>query len=225
MKSGCEKEEEYKLKQGIGETVVLEQLRGDRKGKAQTRGDFFLRVSQQQSPLPRSGCSAVPRRTIMDNRPVPRRRTGAVRHLLQLACVLLACSSQLLMAEANSWWSLGLTPIQRPEMYIIGAQPLCSQLSGLSQTLEKKHQLQSSVAPVLWVSVLDHHPARLKSQQAMGRATSNQQVSVKSAAGGQSVGEPRCLLLFSLPLRIDGGLCPPGLYGGVRQPIVPRLFF
>lgn len=29
--------------------------------------------------------------------------------------------------------SLGLTPIQRPEMYIIGAQPLCSQLSGLSQ--------------------------------------------------------------------------------------------
>lgn len=29
--------------------------------------------------------------------------------------------------------SLALTPIQRPEMYIIGAQPLCSQLSGLSQ--------------------------------------------------------------------------------------------
>ncbi|KAM4712158.1 protein Wnt-5b isoform 1-T1 [Anableps anableps] len=98
-------------------------------------------MSQQQSTLPRTGCSAVPRRTIMDNRPVPRRRTGAVRHLLQLACVVLACSSQLLMVEANSWWSLGLTPIQRPEMYIIGAQPLCSQLSGLSQSQRKLCQL------------------------------------------------------------------------------------
>lgn len=29
--------------------------------------------------------------------------------------------------------SMAMTPIQRPEMYIIGAQPLCSQLSGLSQ--------------------------------------------------------------------------------------------
>ncbi|KAI9533658.1 Protein Wnt-5b [Dissostichus eleginoides] len=76
----------------------------------------------------------------MDTRPVPRRRTGALRHLL-LAAAFLACSSQLLVVDANSWWSLALTPIQRPEMYIIGAQPLCSQLSGLSQGQRKLCQL------------------------------------------------------------------------------------
>ncbi|XP_023273731.1 protein Wnt-5b isoform X2 [Seriola lalandi dorsalis] len=76
----------------------------------------------------------------MDNRPVRRKRTGAARHLL-LAAAFLACSSQLLVVDANSWWSLALTPIQRPEMYIIGAQPLCSQLSGLSQGQRKLCQL------------------------------------------------------------------------------------
>lgn len=48
------------------------------------------------------------------------------------------------------WWSvhlsyflrsLAMNPIQRPEMYIIGAQPLCSQLTGLSQGQRKLCQL------------------------------------------------------------------------------------
>jgi len=48
------------------------------------------------------------------------------------------------------WWSvhwsyflrsLAMNPIQRPEMYIIGAQPLCSQLTGLSQGQKKLCQL------------------------------------------------------------------------------------
>lgn len=37
--------------------------------------------------------------------------------------------------------SLAMNPIQRPEMYIIGAQPLCSQLTGLSQGQKKLCQL------------------------------------------------------------------------------------
>ncbi|CAB1419037.1 unnamed protein product, partial [Pleuronectes platessa] len=48
------------------------------------------------------------------------------------------------ITEAQSqplYLSLALTPIQRPEMYIIGAQPLCSQLSGLSQGQRKLCQL------------------------------------------------------------------------------------
>ncbi|KAA8580158.1 hypothetical protein FQN60_005693, partial [Etheostoma spectabile] len=99
----------------------------------------FLPMSQQQSTFPSTGCVALTRRT-MDNRPVRRKSAGAVRHLL-LAAAFLACSSQLLVVDANSWWSLALTPIQRPEMYIIGAQPLCSQLSGLSQGQRKLCQL------------------------------------------------------------------------------------
>lgn len=69
-------------------------------------------MSQQRSTIPSStGCVALTRRT-MDNRPVRRRRPGAVRHLL-LAAAFLACSSQLLVVDANSWWwvpewSLGL---------------------------------------------------------------------------------------------------------------------
>ncbi|XP_023611518.1 protein Wnt-5a [Myotis lucifugus] len=40
--------------------------------------------------------------------------------------------------EANSWWSLGMNnPVQMSEVYIIGAQPLCSQLAGLSQGQKK----------------------------------------------------------------------------------------
>ncbi|KAI4873429.1 hypothetical protein NFI96_023419 [Prochilodus magdalenae] len=57
-----------------------------------------------------------------------------------LTITLLACGSQRL-AHANSWWSLAMNPIQRPEMYIIGAQPLCSQLTGLSQGQRKLCQL------------------------------------------------------------------------------------
>lgn len=63
----------------------------------------LLPMSQQQSTFPRSGCVAVTRRAIMDSRPSPRRRTGAVRHLL-LAAAVLVCSSQLLVVDANSWW-------------------------------------------------------------------------------------------------------------------------
>ncbi|KAJ8262046.1 hypothetical protein GJAV_G00161490 [Gymnothorax javanicus] len=59
---------------------------------------------------------------------------------LLLVVALIACSTQLLV-DANSWWSLAMNPIQRPEMYIIGAQPLCSQLSGLSQGQRKLCQL------------------------------------------------------------------------------------
>ncbi|KAJ3612522.1 hypothetical protein NHX12_020797 [Muraenolepis orangiensis] len=73
------------------------------------------------------------------------RRPSAGSHqylTLTVALLLLACSSQLLLVDAtNNWWSLALTPIQRPEMYIIGAQPLCSQLSGLSQGQRKLCQL------------------------------------------------------------------------------------
>lgn len=61
---------------------------------------YFLPMSQQQSTFP--SCVEVTRRT-MDNRPVRRRRTGAVRHLL-LAAAFLACSSQLVVVDANSWW-------------------------------------------------------------------------------------------------------------------------
>ncbi|XP_023666199.1 protein Wnt-5b isoform X2 [Paramormyrops kingsleyae] len=66
-------------------------------------------------------------------------RTFPGLHLL-LVLVLSACSSRL-MVDANSWWSLAMNPIQRPEMYIIGAQPLCSQLTGLSQGQRKLCQL------------------------------------------------------------------------------------
>ncbi|XP_016412988.1 protein Wnt-5b-like [Sinocyclocheilus rhinocerous] len=60
-------------------------------------------------------------------------------HLL-LAVTLIVCNSRLLVV-ATSWWSLAMNPIQRPEMYIIGAQPLCSQLTGLSQGQRKLCQL------------------------------------------------------------------------------------
>ncbi|CAL8277057.1 unnamed protein product [Gadus morhua 'NCC'] len=70
-----------------------------------------------------------------------RRRRPAAGQCLVFTVALLAWSSQLLLVDANNWWSLALTPIQRPEMYIIGAQPLCSQLSGLSQGQRKLCQL------------------------------------------------------------------------------------
>ncbi|XP_069759666.1 protein Wnt-5b-like [Narcine bancroftii] len=69
----------------------------------------------------------------------PARLTMAGLHLL-LAAALLSSFSQSLV-QANSWWSLAMNPIQQPEMYIIGAQPLCGQLSGLSQGQRKLCQL------------------------------------------------------------------------------------
>ncbi|KAG7258330.1 hypothetical protein CRUP_023665 [Coryphaenoides rupestris] len=77
----------------------------------------------------------------MDTRRRRRPPAAGPQCLLALTVALLACSSQLLPVDANNWWSLALTPIQRPEMYIIGAQPLCSQLSGLSQGQRKLCQL------------------------------------------------------------------------------------
>uniref|UniRef100_A0A3Q2DMC2 Protein Wnt n=1 Tax=Cyprinodon variegatus TaxID=28743 RepID=A0A3Q2DMC2_CYPVA len=58
-----------------------------------------------------------------------------------LPVVHLISSRDLNVISSASLRSLGLTPIQRPEMYIIGAQPLCSQLSGLSQSQRKLCQL------------------------------------------------------------------------------------
>ncbi|XP_018096669.1 protein Wnt-5a isoform X1 [Xenopus laevis] len=52
----------------------------------------------------------------------------------------LYCLTQSVV-ESSSWWSLGMNPVQMPEVYIIGAQPLCSQLSGLSQGQKKLCQL------------------------------------------------------------------------------------
>nr|AOZ35529.1 Wnt5 [Clarias batrachus] len=45
------------------------------------------------------------------------------------------------VVEATSWWSLAMNPLLIPEAYIIGAQPLCSQLSGLSKGQKKLCQL------------------------------------------------------------------------------------
>ncbi|KAK2539703.1 Wnt5b [Columba guinea] len=59
---------------------------------------------------------------------------------LALAAALL-CSCTSPVADASSWWSLAMNPIQRPEMYIIGAQPVCSQLPGLSPGQRKLCQL------------------------------------------------------------------------------------
>uniref|UniRef100_A0A8C4YIX5 Protein Wnt n=3 Tax=Durocryptodira TaxID=1579337 RepID=A0A8C4YIX5_9SAUR len=58
-----------------------------------------------------------------------------------LLTVALLCSCTQLLADANSWWSLAMNPVQRPEMYIIGAQPVCSQLPGLSPGQRKLCQL------------------------------------------------------------------------------------
>ncbi|GCB68597.1 hypothetical protein scyTo_0008251 [Scyliorhinus torazame] len=63
----------------------------------------------------------------------------AWRYLLVTATLLSGCKQVLV--EASSWWSLAMNPIQIPEVYIIGAQPLCSQLAGLSQGQKKLCQL------------------------------------------------------------------------------------
>uniref|UniRef100_G3SQZ0 Protein Wnt n=3 Tax=Loxodonta africana TaxID=9785 RepID=G3SQZ0_LOXAF len=54
-----------------------------------------------------------------------------------MALAILFSVAQVVI-EANSWWSLGMNnPVQMSEVYIIGAQPLCSQLAGLSQGQKK----------------------------------------------------------------------------------------
>ncbi|KAK7826292.1 hypothetical protein U0070_021306 [Myodes glareolus] len=60
--------------------------------------------------------------------------------MLLFIAALLSCWAQLL-TDASSWWSLALNPVQRPEMFIIGAQPVCSQLPGLSPGQRKLCQL------------------------------------------------------------------------------------
>uniref|UniRef100_A0A5F9D4V8 Protein Wnt n=2 Tax=Oryctolagus cuniculus TaxID=9986 RepID=A0A5F9D4V8_RABIT len=60
--------------------------------------------------------------------------------LLLFTAALLSSWAQLL-ADASSWWSLAMSPVQRPEMFIIGAQPVCSQLPGLSPGQRKLCQL------------------------------------------------------------------------------------
>ncbi|XP_061061041.1 protein Wnt-5b [Eschrichtius robustus] len=60
--------------------------------------------------------------------------------LLAAAAALFACWAPL-RAAASSWWSLAMNPVQRPEMFIIGAQPVCSQLPGLSAGQRKLCQL------------------------------------------------------------------------------------
>ncbi|KAM9311450.1 protein Wnt-5b [Gastrophryne carolinensis] len=54
---------------------------------------------------------------------------------------LLVVIALLPLVGTSSWWSLAVNSVQRPEMYIIGAQPLCSQLSGLSPGQRKLCQL------------------------------------------------------------------------------------
>ncbi|KAJ1062197.1 hypothetical protein K5549_008539 [Capra hircus] len=57
-----------------------------------------------------------------------------------LLALLFICWAPL-QAAASSWWSLAMSPVQRPEMFIIGAQPVCSQLPGLSAGQRKLCQL------------------------------------------------------------------------------------
>ncbi|XP_061553371.1 protein Wnt-5a isoform X1 [Phyllopteryx taeniolatus] len=61
------------------------------------------------------------------------------RHCV-FALTLLTLLMQVVV-EANSWWSLAMNQPLIPEAYIIGAQPLCSQLAGLSQGQKKLCQL------------------------------------------------------------------------------------
>ncbi|XP_037760810.1 protein Wnt-5a isoform X1 [Chelonia mydas] len=61
---------------------------------------------------------------------------------LIVVLAIFSCFAQVVI-EASSWWSLGMNhmnpmnPVQMSEVYIIGAQPLCSQLAGLSQGQKK----------------------------------------------------------------------------------------
>ncbi|CAJ0961451.1 unnamed protein product [Ranitomeya imitator] len=65
---------------------------------------------------------------------------GTVTEVTRLCCVVtrLCCVVTRLCCVCRS---LAMNPVQLPEVYIIGAQPLCSQLSGLSQGQKKLCQL------------------------------------------------------------------------------------
>lgn len=63
---------------------------------------------------------------------------GAMSSKFFLMALAIFFSFAHVLIEANSWWSLGMNnPVQMSEVYIIGAQPLCSQLAGLSQGQKK----------------------------------------------------------------------------------------
>ncbi|EDL75051.1 wingless-type MMTV integration site 5A, isoform CRA_b [Rattus norvegicus] len=63
---------------------------------------------------------------------------GAMSSKFFLMALATFFSFAQVVIEANSWWSLGMNnPVQMSEVYIIGAQPLCSQLAGLSQGQKK----------------------------------------------------------------------------------------
>nr|XP_046220918.1 protein Wnt-5a [Oncorhynchus gorbuscha]XP_046220919.1 protein Wnt-5a [Oncorhynchus gorbuscha] len=78
--------------------------------------------------LVRICCPSAPAGSVLDSRPCV------------FALTLLTLLLQVVV-EANSWWSLAMNPLLIPEAYIIGAQPLCSQLVGLSQGQKKLCQL------------------------------------------------------------------------------------
>ncbi|XP_042103629.1 protein Wnt-5b isoform X1 [Ovis aries] len=89
--------------------------------------------------------SGSPVSEAIDPRGLPRPWGGAGRRrtmpsLPALLALLFACWAPL-QAAASSWWSLAMSPVQRPEMFIIGAQPVCSQLPGLSAGQRKLCQL------------------------------------------------------------------------------------
>ncbi|XP_065718690.2 protein Wnt-5b isoform X1 [Patagioenas fasciata] len=89
-------------------------------------------ASPQGAPSRRPALRGLPQR----RRPQP---TMTGPRLALAAALLCSCTSPV--ADASSWWSLAMNPIQRPEMYIIGAQPVCSQLPGLSPGQRKLCQL------------------------------------------------------------------------------------
>ncbi|KAL6033174.1 hypothetical protein STEG23_031110, partial [Scotinomys teguina] len=63
---------------------------------------------------------------------------GAMSSKFFLMALATFFSFAQVVIEANSWWSLGMNnPVQMSEVYIMGAQPLCSQLAGLSQGQKK----------------------------------------------------------------------------------------
>ncbi|XP_069499747.1 protein Wnt-5a isoform X2 [Ambystoma mexicanum] len=76
-----------------------------------------------------------------------RLRAMATTHLT--AALALLCALLQVDIEASSWWSLAMNPVQIPEAYIVGAQPLCSQLPGLSPGQKKLCQLYQDHMPYI----------------------------------------------------------------------------
>ncbi|KAL6456542.1 hypothetical protein MHYP_G00350860 [Metynnis hypsauchen] len=88
-----------------------------------------------------AACISCACRMIFRSRPLCSGCVGAMdaRHGV-MAITFLAFFMQVVV-EATSWWSLAMNPLLIPEAYIIGAQPLCSQLVGLSKGQKKLCQL------------------------------------------------------------------------------------